>query len=377
MSKAEPIITPEIEQRMLEVGVDITAHPTERAGSFVHLDDRPLQAEATHEGLEVMDIREALEKYQWLQEMYGTLVPGDKDQYTKRAEEQLHGGYFIRALPGARVAAPVQACLYLLRDGLVQCVHNVIIAEEGAFLPVITGCAAHFGAGRRGTHIGISEFFVRQGATIKFVMIHAWGEKVIVRPRSAARVEAGGAFSSDYVSLERVRDVQMYPAVELVGESAAARMRSVVAAPSESHLDIGGMIRLGAAGTRGEILSRNVSSGGEIVARGRLLAEAPDVRGHLECRGLLMSTDGRIAAVPELDAKHPDVELSHEAAVGRIGEEEVNYLRTRGLTRDEAVAAIVHGFLDLGIEGLPGLLSKRIGDIVSLSDSSAMERAEA
>ena len=372
MTTSDPVITPEIEQRMLEVGVDLRGHSAQRAGSFVQLDDRPLQAESGTEGLEVMDIKQALEKYEWLREMYGTLVPADKDNYTKQAEAELHGGYFIRALPGAKITVPVQACLYLLREGLVQCVHNVIVAEEDSFLPVITGCAAHFGA-RRGTHIGISEFFVRRGGTIKFVMIHAWGEEVVVRPRSAALVEEGGAFSSDYVSLEQVRDMQMYPAVHLVGRGAAARMRSVVAAPENSKLDLGAMIRFAASETRGEILSRNVSSGGEIIARGRLVAETGGVRGHLECRGLLMSEEGRIAAVPELDAQHPDVELSHEAAVGRIGEDEINYLRARGLTQDEAVAAIVHGFLDIGIEGLPALLDQRISSIISLSDSGAME----
>ncbi len=374
MSSFDAVITPEIEQRMLEVGVDLRGHSAQRAGSFVQLDDRPLQAESATEGLEVMDIKQALEKYDWLRDIYGTLVPADKDEFTERAEAELHGGYFIRALPGAKIEVPVQACLYLLREGLVQCVHNVIVAEEGSFLPVITGCAAHFGA-RRGTHIGISEFFVRRGATIKFVMVHAWGEEVVVRPRSAALVEEDGAFSSDYVSLEQVRDVQMYPAVHLVGQGAAARVRSVVAAPPNTTLDLGAMVRFAAPGTRGEILSRNVSSGGEIIARGRLVAEAAGVRGHLECRGLLMSEHGRIAAVPELDAQHPDVELSHEAAVGRIGEDEINYLRARGLTQDEAVAAIVHGFLDLGIEGLPALLDQRISSIISLSDSGAMEGA--
>lgn len=373
MSDPSKLITAEVEERMLQVGVDFSAHPTERAGSFMHLDEVSVHAEAKAEGLEVLAIREALETHGWLRELYGSLVAADKDEYTRRAEEELHGGYFIRALPGARITAPVQACMYIMHEGLVQCVHNVIIAEEGSFLPVITGCAAHFGS-RSGTHIGVSEFFVRRGATLRFSMIHAWGEDVKVRPRSAGVVEEDGAFLNDYVSLEQVRDLQMYPATRLVGAGATARFRSVVAAPTGSLLDLGSAIYLDAPRARGEILSRNVSTGGRLIARGLIEAHAPDVQGHLECRGLLLSQEGSIAAIPELNAAHPEVELSHEAAVGRIGEQEIMYLMARGLTQDEAVAAIVHGFLDLGIEGLPPVLDKRIAEIVALSDSGAMER---
>lgn len=365
-------VTREIQERMLEVGVDLSAHPQHRAGTYVHLNDRPLEARAEVDGLEVMDIKEALNRYEWLRDLYGTAVPRDRDEFTRAAEEELHGGYFIRALPGAQITVPVQACLYLLTDGMVQRVHNVIIAEEGSFLPIITGCTAHFGA-RRGMHIGISEFFVRRNATVKFIMIHAWNEEVSVRPRSAAIVEAGGAFLSDYVCLERVRDVQMYPVARLAGENAVARYRSVVAAPPGSNLDLGAGVRIEAPGGRAEILSRNVSTGGRIMARGRVEAFAAGARGHLECRGLLMSEEGQIAAIPELTAAHPDVELSHEAAVGKIAEEEIHYLMARGLSRDAAVAAIVHGFLDLGIEGLPPVLQKRIDSLIALSDTESME----
>lgn len=365
-------ITPEIEERMLQVGVDLSTHQQQRAGTYIHLNDRPLQAKADVDGLEVMDIKDALERYEWLRDLYGSAVPRDKDEFTRAAEEELHGGYFIRALPGAQITVPVQACLYLLTDGMVQRVHNLILAEEDSFLPIITGCTAHFGA-RRGMHIGISEFFVRRNATVKFIMIHAWNEEVSVRPRSAAVVEAGGSFLSDYVSLERVRDVQMFPVARLIGEGAVARFRSVVAAPPDSNLDLGAAVRIEAPAGRTEILSRNVSTGGKILARSRLEAFAPAARGHLECRGLLMSEQGQIAAIPELTAAHPDVELSHEAAVGKIAEEEIYYLMARGLTRDAAIAAIIHGFLDVGIEGLPPVLQKRIDALVNLSDAESVE----
>ncbi len=369
---ARPDIDERIRERMLDVGVDLTAEPERRAGTYVQLDDKALQAAAAVEGLEVMPIFDALEKHEWLRELYGSLVPTDKDEFTRRAEDELAGGYFIRALPGAKITAPVQACLYLFTEGYAQAVHNVIVAEEGSYLPIITGCASHYSA-RRGQHIGISEFFVRKNATVRFTMVHSWGPEVEVRPRTVARVEENGAFLSDYVSLDAVRLIQTYPSGRLVGRGAAARFRSVLAAPRGTVLDLGADIQFRAPDTSGEIVSRAVSSGGHIIARGRLSAFERGAVGRLECKGLLLAPDARIGAVPELDAAHPDVQLSHEAAVGRISEDEIYYLMARGLSEEQAIAAIVHGFLDVGIEGLPPLLEARISELIAMADASAIE----
>jgi len=93
-----------------------------------------------------------------------------------------------------------------------------------------------------------------------------------------------------------------------------------------------------------------------------------DVKGHLECRGLILSEKGTIHAIPELEGSVEGVDLSHEAAVGKIAEEEIEYLMTRGLSRDEAVSVIVRGFLSVDIEGLPPELSAQMQHAIEMSE---------
>lgn len=115
-------------------------------------------------------------------------------------------------------------------------------------------------------------------------------------------------------------------------------------------------------GTRAEIVTRTISIGGEIINRGNLTGRAEGIRAHLECNGLMLSNKGYISAIPELDAFTGNAELSHEAAVGRIAPEEIEYLMARGMDEEEATATIVRGFLNVNIEGLPESLAKKINE---------------
>jgi len=176
---------------------------------------------------------------------------------------------------------------------------------------------------------------------------------VEVRPRSVIIVEEEGVFLNNYVSMKPVNSMQMYPTVKCVGANALVRMNSILVAPPGSHIDAGSRVILDAEGARAEIISRTITTGGTIVARGDIQANVPEVKGHLECSGLILGDTGTIHAIPELVGHVAGVDLSHEAAVGKIAEEEVEYLMARGLTSDEATAMIVRGFLKVDIEGLP------------------------
>ncbi len=283
----------------------------------------------------------------------------DADKYTARAELELDNGYFIRALPGARISQPVETCLYIRTDKLAQHVHNIVVAEPGSHLHIITGCTTHPNV-TSGLHLGISEFYVKEGARLTFTMVHNWAEEVYVRPRSAIRVEAGGAYLSNYILLKPVKSVQMYPSARLVGAGAMARLNSVVVAHPGSELDLGGKVSLEAPHTRAEVIARAVTTGGKAVSRGHLIGKVPDVKAHLECRGLILAKRGIIYAVPELTGEVAGVEMSHEAAVGKIAQEEIEYLMARGLTEEEAASTIVRGFLNVEIEGLPEALAADI-----------------
>jgi len=195
-------------------------------------------------------------------------------------------------------------------------------------------------------------------------MIHNWGENVYVRPRTGIRVEEDGVFLSNYISLKGVKSVQNFPTATLSGLNALARFNSVIVAPEGSDIDTGARVILKAPGSRSEIISRTISFGGRIVARGHLVGLAANIKAHLECQGLILAEHGVIHAIPELEAHVADVDMSHEAAVGRIAQEEIEYLMARGLSEEEATSTIVRGFLDVRINGLPPELNKELQEVV-------------
>jgi|WetSurMetagenome_2_1015567.scaffolds.fasta_scaffold14999_2 uncharacterized protein len=348
---------PEERQHLLKAGIELTDE--EHAGTFLQADARVVHCQANQEGVEVLPIREALAKHEELADHLWRLVAVDADKYTANTELELDNGYFIRALPGARVKAPVESCLYIKTDRFSQHVHNLVIVEEGASLHVITGCTTHPGV-RSGLHIGVSEFYVRRGGSLTFTMVHNWAEDIHVRPRTGVLVEEGGTFISNYVLLRPVKSVQMYPTVTLAGDGAVTRLQSIFIAHPGCELDVGGRVVLKAPRTRAEVIARSLSLGGRCVSRGHLVGEVPEVKAHLECRGLILAPHGVIYAVPELEGQAAGVDMSHEAAVGRIAAEEIEYLMARGLDEEEAVSTIVRGFLSVKIEGLPPALEDEL-----------------
>ncbi|MGV8074511.1 MAG: SufD family Fe-S cluster assembly protein [Syntrophobacteraceae bacterium] len=356
------------QQRLLMSGLDVTGK--DRGGTYFQKDTTVIHCHSMEEGIEVIPIREALKKYDWIEEYFWKLVPVDQDKYTASAALELHDGYVIRALPGSKSIYPVQACLYIDKENLQQNVHNLIIAEEGSELHVITGCATSPTV-KKGVHVGISEFFIKKNAKLSFTMIHNWAEEMDIRPRSVARVEEGGLFINNYICMKPVRTIQMYPITHLVGEDSTAMFYSVIVGTPGSNFDIGGRIFLKKPGCRAEIIQRAISNGANVMNRGHLIGEAPDIKAHLECKGLLLK-GGIINSIPQLEAHVEGVDMSHEAAVGKVAQEEICYLMSRGLSEAEATSTIVRGFLSIDIKGLPPMLKAEIERAIEASDKDAL-----
>jgi Fe-S cluster assembly scaffold protein SufB len=357
-------------KQMLEAGV-ILDDTKQRSGTYIQMDNVPVHFSSHQEGVEVMAISQALDKYDWLPDYWWQAVAVDTDKYTAHVELNKSNGYFIRALPSQKTIYPVQACLYLAKAKLAQNVHNIIIAEENSELHIVTGCTTAFGK-EPGLHLGVSEFYIKKGAKVTFTMIHSWNPEIAVRPRTGTIIEEDGLFMSNYVLMKPVRSLQMYPAANCVGENATVRYNSILMAPPGSTMDIGSRALLNAKGAKTEIISRALTTGGTIIARGYIEGNAPEVKGHLECRGLILQEKGAIHAIPELKGNLAGIDLSHEAAVGKIAEEEVEYLMARGLTRTEATATIVRGFLRVDIEGLPPQLDTELKRAIEASEKELM-----
>jgi len=302
-----------------------------------------------------------------LRDYWWKIVRVDADKYTALAELAWDQGYFIRILEDQHVTMPLQACLFISTDNLNQNVHNIIVAEPGSEAQIITGCTIHPGV-QRGLHVGITEFYIKENAKLTFTMIHNWAQNFDSRPRSGAIIEDNATFISNYMSLKPVKSVQMYPVAYCKGVNSRARFNTIVYGSGNSYIDIGSKIVLQNEGSRGEIISRAIATDkAQIYARGFLQGEHGGTRAHLECRGLLLSDEAMIYAVPELVSKSSGTELSHEAAIGKISEEQVQYLMARGFSKSEAESLIVRGFMDVGIFGLPKDLEMKIQKMLDIT----------
>ncbi|MDD1670335.1 MAG: SufD family Fe-S cluster assembly protein [Methanomicrobiales archaeon] len=360
-----PFISPEDRERLQQSGIELSM--INRCGSYMQMNQDVLHATCSAEGVEVLSIADALMRYDWLKDYYWKVIPKDRDEYTKAvADQENPRGYVIIGRKGTKNILPVQACLYLGREQ-IQYVHNIIIAEEGAELHIVSGCASGRHVGKGGAHYGISEFYVKRNAKISFTMIHTWGEEIEVYPRSASVVEENGTFLSNYVCMQPVKKVQMYPTANLNGKHSVARFSSIVIGTQGSLLDIGSRAILGAEGASAELITRAITRGGTIISRGEIRGTIRGTRGHLECKGLILR-DGLIHAIPEIQGTVVGTELSHEAAVGKIAQEEIEYLMARGLSEDEATATIIRGFLDVKMTDLPDVLQRQIDAAIDTAE---------
>jgi Fe-S cluster assembly scaffold protein SufB len=339
---------------LLKVGVD--ASEAGRAGSFLQIDQSKVCSNCKSEAIELM-----VKDYMW------NAVPVDTDKYTAKTALGEPGGYFIRSLPNTKEVFPIQACMFIGDEKVAQTAHNIIIAEENSELHIITGCSTGEDV-QSAMHVGVSEFYLKKGAKITFTMVHNWAEQVEVRPRTGVILNDDTTYISNYILTSPVNTIQTYPTAYCQGENSKVVFQSILGGQKDSILDAGSRAILTGKNSSAEMITRAVSKDeSQIYTRGHLAGKSPDVRGHLECMGLVLSDDSLIYSVPELEGSSTDLELSHEAAVGKIAEEEVLYLMSRGLTEEEAASMIVKGFLSMDIAGLPPELAAETKKMIDQS----------
>jgi len=214
-------------ERFKDVGIDLSGHG--RLGTFLQANCGVVACQCLPEGLELLPITEALSRYDWLKEKYyWKAVSPEKDSITRLVAEDLDNGYFVRIRAGEKAVYPLQACLYIRTDRVAQKVHNIVLVEEEAELHLITGCTSSPQA-IAGLHLGVSEFYIKKGGKLTYTMVHEWGEKIHVRPRTGIVVEEGGTIISNYISLDRVASVESFPVCRLTGPGAVGQFTSIIA----------------------------------------------------------------------------------------------------------------------------------------------------
>ena len=352
----------DMKETMINVGV--TTDNVNRDGTIIFINNGMSHcSNSAQEGVEMLSTKEALAKYDWLKDYSWKAVDPQKDKYTAKTYLEDSDGYFIRVKKGYHAKHPVQTCMLLKKMGSMQNLHNIIIVEEDASLEIITGCTTDRHASHA-LHIGVSEIFIKDGGSLSFSMIHNWSKDTVVRPRTVAKLGKNSKYINNYVLLNPVGTLQSFPVAYLDGEGASCRYNTICLATEGSDIDTGGSVILNAPGTTAEIMSRSINTGGKMVARGKLVGNCAGVKAHLVCRSIVLKDGGVTSAIPELETSVSDVEMTHEAAVGKIARDQIEYLMSRGLTEDDAVSMIVRGFLVGGIKGLPDNLRKEVDDAI-------------
>lgn len=352
---------------LAEVGVFVEG--AVRSGTYILRDFKLVCALAGTEGLELLPISVALKRYDWLREKYyWKAVPNDLDEITARCTSQEEPlGVFARVKKGVKIKFPCQAGLCMASGGIDQVVHNVVILEEDSELHLITGCVTERGV-NTGSHFAISEQYIGKNAALTNTMVHSWGPDVKVWPHSGTVVGENGMFMSNYVSLRSAGFIQSNPRTWLNGRGASAKYVTIILGSDGSMVETGGEVYLNANDTSAELTHRGVCTGGRMCQKGLLIGNAR-CRAHVDCAGLLLESgkEGFIMSVPGLKALHPEAQMSHEASVGKISPDQVEYLQARGMEKCEAVSMIIRGFLDADLMGLGPELDARISEIADLA----------
>lgn len=314
---------------------------------------KSMREKLTERGAIVLPTSEALKKLDWAKEYSWKLVRPDTDKYT--AATSLYGnelGYFIYVPPNTKIKDPIYTCLFITKRGYAQLLHNIVIVDDGAELNLVTGCGVP-DQSVGSLHVGVSEFYVGKKSKLTFAMIHAWAPDMVVRPRTVAKVGEGGEYVNYYVIYSPVESLQTYPKVYL-GDGARATLSSIVVGERGGVYDVGSAIVLEGRDSAGEIISRNLGKGSSrIYARSRIEGRAGPSRGHIECLGLIENSDATIESLPEISSSNPEAVLTHEAAIGKISEDLINYLLSKGFSEEEARTAIIKGFLNIEEPKLP------------------------
>ena len=184
--------------------VGIVADEINRSGTLMFIDNGMSHCHSNQqEGLELMSVKDAVKKYDWVKDYFWKAMDPAKDKYTAKTYLEDSDGYFIRVKSGYHIKDPVQTCMMIDTDKTVQNVHNLVIVEDNASLEILTGCSTSPHA-NDALHIGVSEIYIGENSDVSFSMIHSWGKQTGVRPRTATQVGKNSRYTNNYVILNPV-----------------------------------------------------------------------------------------------------------------------------------------------------------------------------
>jgi Fe-S cluster assembly protein SufB len=289
-----------------------------------------------------------------VREYFGTIVPYNDNLFAAVNASVWSGGSFVYIPSGVKLDMPLQAYFRINAEAMGQFERTLIVVEEGAQIQYVEGCTAPTYA-QSSFHSGVIEIIVKDGARSRYTTIQNWSHNVYNLVTQRARVGRDG--THEWVDGNLGSKLTMkYPSCYLMGEGARGEVLSIAYAGNGQHQDAGGKIIHAAPHTSSRIVSKSISKGsGRSSYRGLLRVEkgAHHVRSNVECDALLLDEQARTDTYPYIEIEEQHAQIGHEATVSKIGDEQLFYLMSRGLSEDEAATMVVRGFIEPIAKELP------------------------
>ena len=298
---------------------------------------------------------------------FGTVIPPNDNKFAALNSAVWSGGSFVYIPAGVKVDIPLQAYFRINAENMGQFERTLIIVEEGAQVHYVEGCTAPVYTSES-LHSAVVEIIVKKGGRCRYTTIQNWANNIynLVTKRAVAHEDALMEWVDGNLGS---RLTMKYPAVYMVGKGARAEILSIAFAGKGQHQDAGGKVVHAAPYTTSRIISKSISkNGGRSSYRGLLKVAdgAYGSKSNVVCDALILDPQSRSDTYPYIEVDEDDVKIGHEASVSKIGEEQLFYLRSRGLSETEASTLIVNGFIEPLVKELPMEYAVEMNKLIEL-----------
>ncbi len=324
-------------------------------------------------GVLFTDMDTALREYpEIVKEYFGTVIPPNDNKFAALNSAVWSGGSFIYVPPGVHVDQPLQAYFRINSENMGQFERTLIIVDEGAYVHYVEGCSAPVYT-TDSLHAAVVEIVVKENGRCRYTTIQNWSNNVfnLVTKRAAAYRNATMEWVDGNLGS---RLTMKYPAVWLMEPGAHGEVLSIAFAGEGQHQDAGAKIIHVAEDTTSTIVSKSISkSGGRAGYRGLVRVEpgAENAKSFVRCDALILDEESRSDTYPYMEIEENDAEIGHEATVSKLGEEQLFYLMSRGLTEDQATSMIVAGFIEPIVKELPMESAVEMNRLIELNMAEA------
>jgi len=314
-----------------------------------------IQEKLKQQGVIFVSIEDGLRNHEELfREYFGKIIPIEDNKFAALNSAVWSGGSFVYIPKGLKVEMPLQAYFRLNVANIGQFERTLIIADEGAQVHYVEGCTAPQYT-TDSFHSGVIEIVVKKNARVRYSTIQNWSTNVYNLVTQRSMVYEGGTM--EWVDANLGSKVTMkYPSCYLMGEGAHGEILSMAFAGKGQIQDAGGKMVHFAPNTSSKITSKSISkSGGRASYRGLLKVhpDANNVKSNVVCDALIMDPESQTDTYPYIEIEEENVSIGHEASVSKVGEEQLFYLMSRGLSEEEAQTMVVSGFIEPLVKELP------------------------